>query len=487
MSNKKPPADSSEWVNPASITDVGSKALYINLDPVRYGTVCEIGAGQRVANQFFKVGAAAGTIAKTMSAYDMSVSDEVYGKAKRYVCRERIEQMLDTEYALLTDRLHVERGDKTAFFAYAATIQAKSYNKKNYCHGHIGLRFQHKPNAKPSDIHIHVHMLDNTAELQAQALGMVGVNLIYGASYFWREPKKIIETLLDELSSERLEIDFIEFSGEAFKDVENRLMNLQLIRSWCTRAVLFDEKGHSKIPSEGLRKVPVLTIRGSFRPPTKVNGDMFASGRKSFAKLRDIPESSILTVAELTLAELGNESERSEQDFLSRVDLLSSLGHSVLVSDYYRFFSLRGWLRTHTQQPFAITLSVRDIPNLLEPKYYDDLKGGLLEGMGKLFPDDTHVFVYPSILDGKYVSLSDVHLDKKQESLLNYLIDNQLLVDCPLVNRDNLSISSKVIHQMMQAKQDGWQNWVDSRVVEKIESNYMFSYSSEDDPQQQVS
>ena len=487
MANGPSNSEPVDKVNPASITDVGSKALYINLDPLRYGTVCEIGAGQRVANQFFKVGAAAGTIAKTMSAYDMSVSDEVYGKASRYVCRERIDQMLEKEYSLTHTRLNAQRGARTTFFSYAATVQAKSYQQNNYCHGYIGIRFQHEPQAEPSEIHIHVHMLDEHADQQAQALGMIGVNLIYGAFYFWNDPKKIIATLLDELSSERIEVDFIEFSGAAFKHVENRLMNLQLIRNWCTRAVLFDENGNSQVPSERLRKTPVMTIRGSFRPPTKVNLDMFTAGKQSFARLRQLPESSILTVAELTMTEVGQESKSSDESFLARVDLLSSLSHCVLVSDYYRFFSLRSWLRTHTKEPFAITLSVRDVKNLLMPGYYEDLEGGLLEGMGKLFPDDTHVFVYPSIVDKQYLSLSEIKLADKQQSLLNYLIDNQLLVDCPEINRENLAISSHVIHEMMREGVDGWQDWIDPRIVKQIESKGMFRPTTVTDPQQQQS
>jgi len=483
MTNSANVTSTQERANPASISDVGGKALYLNLDNQRYGTVCEIGAGQRVANQFFKVGAAAGTIAKTMSAYDMSISDEVYGKAARYVCQERIDQMLNKEYQLTQSRLQEQRGDHTTFFTYAATIKAKSYNQNNYCHGYIGLRFQHEPNAEPSEIQLHVHMLDDNAEQQAQALGMLGVNLIFGGFYFWKEPKQIIATLLDELSDNRLEIDFIEFSGAAFKNVENRLMNLQLIRNGCTRAVLFDESGRSQIPCERLRKKPVMTIRGSFRPPTKVNIDMFNAGKQSFANLRHIPSEDILTIAELTTVEVGKESKSSDLDFLARADLLSSLGHCVLVSDYHRFFSLRSWLRTHTKEPFAITLSVRDIKNLLAPKYYTDLEGGMLEAMGKLFPDDTHVFVYPSIIEDNYVTLNDVQLDNRQQSLLNYLIDNRLLVDCPVLNRDNLSISSKVIHEMMQTKQGDWRCWVDPRVVEQIDSKGMFSYSLDEEKQ----
>lgn len=460
--------------SPGSLDKVWDKALYLNLDPLRYGTICEIGAGQRVAGQFFKVGAASGTLAKTMSAYDMTISDEIYGKAERYVCRERVEQMLEHEYGTLYDRLNKERGASTTFFAYAGTFAAKRYNVDNYCHGHIGLRFQHEPNAEPSDIHLHVHMLDETADTQAQALGMLGVNLIFGAFYFWQDPKAIIEKLLDELSSERIEVDFIEFSGPAFADVENRLMNLQLIRSWCTRAVLFNEKGNSIIPGNRLRKTPVMTVRGSFRPPTKIVNDMFQAGRNKFAQLRQIEEESILNITEITISEVGQASGASDRNFLARVDLLSSLGYCVLITDYFRFFSVRSWLRTHTQEPFAITLSVRDVINVLNPKYYDDLEGGILEGMGKLFPGDTHIVVYPTIIDGEYVTLHDVKLDPANQSLLDHLINNQLFVACKEVSRANLYISSQLVQSSILQGSDDWQQHVDPRLVPPIKQYQMF-------------
>ena len=459
----------------ASIEKVWDKALHINLDSLRYGSICEIGAGQRVAGQFFKVGAAAGTIAKTMSAYDMTVSDEIYGKAPRYVCRERVDQMLDREYSSLQERLHAERGDSTTFFTYAATISAKSYNANNCCHGHIGLRFQHEPLAEPSNINLHVHMLDATADLQAQALGMLGVNLIFGALYFWDEPKVVIEKLLEELSSERIEVDFIEFTGPAFKDVENRLMNLHLLRAWCTRAVLFDENGNTQIPGDRLRKVPVMTIRGSFRPPTRIVSDMFESGTRLFAQLNKLEQEKVLTVTEITMSEVGKASAASDQNFLSRVDLLSTLGHCVLVSDYYRFFRLRNWMRTHNQEPFAITLSVRDVVNLLNPKYYEDLEGGLLEGMGKLFPDDTQVFVYPTIIEGQYTALEDVRLPPNQQSLLDHLIRNRLFIGCKEVDRSNLYINSAEVHQSIKARTDSWKKNVDERLIPMIETREMFT------------
>lgn len=410
-----------------------------------------------------------------MSAYDMTMSDEIYGKAPRYVCRERVDQMLTHEFGSLQERLHTERGNETAFFAYAATISAKRYNVDNYCQGHIGLRFQHKALAEPSNINLHVHMLDPTADQQAQALGMLGVNLIFGAFYFWDDPKIVIEKLLDELSSERIEVDYIEFTGPAFEDVENRLMNLHLLRAWCTRAVLFDENGNTQIPGDCLRKVPVMAIRGSFRPPTRIVSDMFESGTHLFAQLNKLDQSKVLTVTEITMSEVGKGSAASDQNFLSRVDLLSTLGHSVLVSDYYRFFRLRNWMRTHNQEPFGITLSVRDVVNLLDPKYYEDLEGGLLEGMGKLFPDDTQVFVYPTIIDGQYTTLEDVRLPSSQQSLLDHLISNRLFIGCQEIDRSNLYINSAEVHQSIKARTDSWKKNVDERLVPMIEMREMFT------------
>ncbi len=450
------------------------KALAINLTPDFYGTIVEIGAAQEVAGNFFKAGAAAGSIAKTMSAYDMQFSDQIYGKAGRYVSGERLSQMLKHEYQLVIDRLQQQKGQDTRFFAYAATIAAKSYGKDNYCHGHIGIRFQRAPKVEHSDIVMHVHMLDKDAKLQAEALGILGVNAIYGAYHLVNQPDEFIETLLDNLSSERIEVDYIEFRGEAFQHIENRLMNLQLIRSWCTRAVLFDEQGKPQIPGNVLRKSPINVIRGSFKPPTKVHNDMFIAGADAFGQLKTIDSEQVVSLAEITMAELNSETRSSDKDFLARVDLLNAMGYKVLISDYYRLFRLRSWLREYTKEPLGITLSVLDFENLFDPSFYEGLEGGILEAMGKLFPDNTHVFVYPSMVEGTKVTLDNVRVEPTQKFLLKYLVENNLLRECKAINEENLLISARKTYEMIRSNDNKWQDNVIVNVKELIVERSLF-------------
>ncbi|MBT8139403.1 MAG: TonB-dependent receptor [Gammaproteobacteria bacterium] len=457
-----------------SALTTAKKALEINLDARCYGTIVEIGAGQEVAGQFFRVGAAAGTVAKTMSAYDMQFSDQIYGKAGRYVSRERLNQMLAHEYALVCNRLDESRGAETTFFTYAATVAAKSYGQNNFCHAHIGIRFQQSPRSAYSEIILHARMHDDDAAAQSQALGILGVNLIYGAFRHSHKPRTLIEHLLDDLSSERIEVDFIELSGEAFAGVENRLMNLHLIRSWSTRAVLFDAHGVSQVPTNILRKSPIMIIRGSFRPPTKVHADMFSAGLKAFGSMESIDSKNIVTLAEITMAELESDTNSADADFLARVDLLNALGHSVLVSDYFRFFSLRHWLRNYTHEALGITLSVLDFDSLFNPKFYEGLEGGILEAMGKLFPDNTHVFVYPSKINGKLVTLGNVSVEPLQKHLLSYLIDNKLLLDCNVVDEKNLHISARESYKMMQQGNNEWEANVLPEVAKLIKERKFF-------------
>src|SRR5271169_2736861 len=246
------------------------KALRINLDPARYGTFAEIGAGQEVARWFFQVGAAAGTISKSMSAYDMAVSDAIYGRCKRYVSRERLQGMLDHEHGLNLERLQSTRRDSTAFFAFANTVAARNYQGTNECHGWMGVKYQAHPRDDDSQIIIHVRMLDDENELQQEALGVVGVNLLYAAFFLHHKPQLILESMLDGLSTERIEIDMVEFSGLEFRHVDNRVMSLRLVQLGLSGAAMFGPSGEVLQPTEVLRKRPILVERGSFRPVTKV-------------------------------------------------------------------------------------------------------------------------------------------------------------------------------------------------------------------------
>src|SRR3569833_271646 len=233
------------------------KALNINLSARKYGTFAEIGAGQEVVRWFFRVGGASGTVAKSMSAYDMTFSDAIYGACTRYVSRERLEKMLDHEYDLLKERLDAQRGEHTEFFVFADTVRARSFQGTNECHGWKGVRIQTAPHAAPDQILIHVRMLDRENVQQQEALGIVGLNLIHAAFYRYQDPDAILEELLDGLSTERIEVDLVQFSGPSNHDIDQRLMSLKLVQLGLSNAAMFAANGEILQPSEVLHKKPI--------------------------------------------------------------------------------------------------------------------------------------------------------------------------------------------------------------------------------------
>jgi hypothetical protein len=312
--------------------DTHQKALKINLDPRWYGTFAEIGAGQEVVRWFFRVGGAAGTVAKSMSAYDMTVSDAIYGSGDRYVSQSRCQAMLDREFGLNIERLSPLRGDTTAFFAFADTVVARSYKGGNECHGWMGLKFQSRPHDEPSQIMIHVRMLDAEASLQQEALGIVGVNLCFGGFFLHHEPERLIESLLDKLTTGRVEIDLIKFEGIEFRSVDNRLMALKLVQLGLSGAAMFAANGEILQPSDALYKKAVLVERGSFRPPTRVNFDMLECALEKFKSDPAVGDKEVLPIFELTMRNLlagGKEVDR--KDFLARADLLAACGMTCLL------------------------------------------------------------------------------------------------------------------------------------------------------------
>ncbi|MEM9255250.1 MAG: TonB-dependent receptor [Pseudomonadota bacterium] len=455
---------------------IAQKALAVNLDEAIYGTIVEIGAGQEVARQFFSAGGAAGSIAKTMSAYDMNVSDEIYGAADRYVSRERLEQMLAKEYELLVRRLVDVRPRNSTFFAYAATVAAKAYKGNSECHGWVGIRAQPQPAETPYEIVMHVRMLDDDSHAQSEALGMLGVNLIHGAFFHQQNPELIIDSLLDNIGQGRLEIDLINFSGPTFHHVENRLMNLRLIRSWLTRAVMFDDRGQSVAPIDMLYKKPVQVIRGSFKPLHNVHLDMLASVHDQFLETTGVRTDDVVQLAEITISELASENQVDDGDFLARVDLLNGQGLPVLISDYVRFFRLRSWLRHFTQNPICICISVLDFDTVFDDQYYAGLEGGILEAIGKLFPDNTHVFVYPSRQAGELITLENVSVPESQIHLLKYLLANNKMIPVRHYVAENLHISAREIARQIPLGRGPWEDCVPEQVAKLIRERHLFDY-----------
>ncbi len=463
------------------VIDVHAKALRINLDKRRYGTFAEIGAGQEVVRWFFRVGGAAGTVAKSMSAYDMTVSDAIYGKAERYVCRPRLEAMLEHEHRLNLDRLAQSRGETTAFFAFADTVSARNYRGTNECHGWMGVRFQSRPHDPDSQIVIHVRMLDGENALQQEALGIVGVNLLYGAFYFDEDPELLIESLLDGLTTQRIAIDMIELSGIAFRDVDNRLMSMKLVQLGLSGAAMFDPSGAVLQPSEVLYKKNVLVERGSFRPVCHVNMDMLRSARENFERDLGLPASNgdVVELMELTMRNLREEGgEVDRADFLARADMLAASGKTVLISDYFEYYRLAAYLAQYTHQRIAITMGASSLRDLFDEKYYAALEGGILESFGRLFKNELRLYIYP-LLDqatGKLVTVDNLEVAPHLHKLYGYLVDNGSIKQLENVNRDYLHIFSRDALRKIRAGDASWESMVPPQVAEVIKTRRFLGY-----------
>jgi hypothetical protein len=456
--------------------DTLQKALQINLDPRWYGTVAEIGAGQEVARWFFRAGGAAGTVAKTMSAYDMAVSDAVYGKSDRYVSKGRLQAMLDHEFELNQERLGDPRGDDTAFFAFADTVVARSYRGGNECHGWMGVKFQSHPRDEPSQIVLHVRMLDDEAAQQQEALGVVGVNLLYGAFFQHHEPDRVVEGLLDQLTTGRIEIDMIEMRGIEFRAVDNRVLALKLVQLGLSGAAMFAPDRQVLQPSEVLRKKAILVERGSFRPPTHVNIHMLEAAREKFEDDPGVAGRDVLALTELTMANLRAEGEVSRKDFLARADLLSACGLSVLVSDFLAYHRLAAYLAWRTDAPIGMVMGVPSLLTLFHEETHADLPGGILESFGRLLKNDLKLYVYPMLRDGVVVTLDSMRVGEEQQPLFDYLNRRGSFVALDNYQPDYLPILSRDVLKRIPTDDTSWEAMVPVEVCELIRKRGFFGY-----------
>lgn len=398
------------------------KALSINLDPLKYGTIVEIGAGQEVARWFFQAGAAAGTIAKTMSAYDMNISDEIYGESsdRRYVSRNRLERMLEREFDLLVSRIQDHRPDGSTFFTFANTVAAQGFEKRDECHGWMGVRIQAEPGLPPDDIILHVRMFDDTNIEQQDALGILGVNLIHGAYHHAKDPERLLAGLTDNLKWGRVEVDLVEFRGPTLDDIDNRLMALELVNANLTPAVLFDPDGRVAIPAEALYKRSVLGMRGEFHPVVGEGMRRFDHARELFAEKCAAGKPAIL-MAEMTMSAIVNEDVIDTADFLERVNALTELGFHVLISEFFRYFRVRQYLARHSEEPVAFVMGVDGFSRIMHEKFYVGLEGGILEGLGRLFPAGTTAYIYPEQVDDVAITLDDMPVADHLRPIIDYL------------------------------------------------------------------
>ncbi len=461
------------------IAGTDQKALQINLDPNKYGTFAEIGAGQEVARWFFRVGGAAGTIAKTISAYDMLVSDAIYVPSDRYVSRQRLQAMLDHEYALLLERLGAKRGASTRFFAFANTVAARSYSRHDEAHGWMGVRFQTAPQSDPSDMIIHVRMLDTENVQEQEALGIIGVNLIYAACCYFADPQTVIASLMDNLSRDRIEVDMIKLTGPAFQKVDNRLMALQLVTQGLTDSAMFTAAGEVVQAAEVLYKKPILVERGSFRPVTKVTIDMLSCAQAQFVQEPQARGEEIVVLMEMTLRNLtGDAGVIDHKDFLDRVDLLGSLGKTVLISNYARYFRLASYLSRYTKKMIGIAMGVPSLREVFEEKYYTDLEGGILEAFGRLFKNDLRLYVYPfqDPTTGSIITAGNLQVAPHLRHLYSHLLDNHLIQSIRDFNDAFLPIFSREVLAQIQSGDSAWEIMVPPQVAHIIKERRLFGY-----------
>ena len=462
------------------ILETEQKALEINLDEPIYGAFAEIGAGQEVARHFFQVGAAAGTIAKSMSAYDKTVSDEIYGPEQagkgRYVCESRLYKMLDHEYELMETRLRKERPDHT-FFAFADTVAAINFSKTIKGDGWLGLRFQLTPGGAYNDLIVHVKLLDQDNRLQQQAIGILGVNMVYGCFRYARDPEVLIHSLLDNLRG-RAAIDMVRLVGADFEKVDNRLICLWMVKHNLTNVAIFGPDGNSKHAGEFLYRKSILIARGSYRPPTLVQEDMITRTFDQFVAEPDVERSKASFMVEITLENLlSGKGEVDERDFLDRVDLLCSLGQTVIISNCIRHKHLISYFMDFKVPRIGLAMGIRKLETIMQETCTQN-PDNLLAAFGEIFPKNVRFYIYPALNDGSNELRTTANLKIPQEIhfVYDYLLENGNIVDVKTFDKSILSIYHKKVIKMIEEGQAGWEALVPKKVASEIKSKNLFGY-----------
>lgn len=463
------------------ILETEQKALEINLDESIYGTFAEIGAGQEVARHFFQAGAAAGTIAKTMSAYDKTYSDKIYGTetSGRYVCENRLYKMLDHEYQLMEARLANERPN-TNFFVFADTVAAVNYQRTIKGNGWLGIRFQLHLKALPNDLVLHVRMLDNDNHLQQQAIGILGVNLIYACYRYHQQPETLLQSLMDSLRG-RVKIDMVRLTGPDFDHLDNRLLSLWMVKNGLSDVAMFDADGQSVHASEFLYRKNVMIVRGSFRPVTLVNQDMLKTGFQAFCQNPGVDPKNAALLTEITTDNLRDQGEIDEKDFLDRAILLNTLGQTVVVSNCTEHHKLAEYLQDYRVPLLGIMLGVKELLELVDGKYHQNMDGQLLAAFGELFTHRIRFFIYPALQEGsgELMTAGNMPVPEGVKFLYRHLLDNGQIVDVNGFDEGVLHIFSKEVLYMLQNGEEGWEALIPPKVAELIKGQYLFGYPAE--------
>ena len=463
-----------------NILSTKDKALRINLNENIYGTFSEIGAGQEVARHFFRAGGASGTIAKTMSAYDKGFSDAIYGIENdlRYVTQSRLTKMLNHEISLLESRVDRAVHTEKMFFSFANTVATIDFAKKYKGHGWMGIKFQTESSSEYSEIKLHVRFHLPEAKAQQEILGLMGVNLIYGAYYKHNKPRSLIKYLYDHIDPTTIEIDTINFSGPLFKDVDNRLLSLELIKNGMTQAVMFGPDGKNILPAAELYKKNILTIRGSFRPVTKVNEDMYEKSLKMIKKDKGFTDKNTISIFEITLSNLTSQGKLDEQDFLDRAKLLCSMGKTVMITNFQEYYKLSEYFTKYTDKKVFLTMGVDNLIKVFDENYYTDLEGGILEAFSKLFTKNITILLYPMLQKNKIIDSSNLVVSSSMKNLYKYFVKNLRILDISDYNRTYLSIFSWDVLKKIQSNQKGWESSLPDNVSDLIKEKKLFGINA---------
>jgi hypothetical protein len=461
-----------------STLSIENKCLRLNLNENIYGTFAEIGAGQETVRNFFRVGDASGTIAKTISAYDKDFSDAIYGieDDNRYVTESRLKSILSYETGLIENRISREKHPDKLFFSYANTVTTIDFAKKYKGHGWMGIRFQSQPEEEYSEIILHVQFHETLAVLQQITIGTMGVNLIHGAYYLHDDPKNLLMHLYDQLDKDQIEIDTINFTGPVFENVDNRLMSLQLVKNGMTDAVMFAPDGHNVLPANVLYKRNILTLRGSFRPVTKVNMSMYEKSLRLFLKEKKVVEENVMVIFEMTLSNLRAEGEIDEKDFMDRAKLLCSLGQTVMISNFQEYYKVVEYFAQHTSERMGLTMGVTTFIDIFDEKYYRHLSGGILEAFGKLFFKDLKVYLYPlkNPETGEITTSENLKVHPRMKELYKFFKDNGKVVDITDYDPSVLDINAREVYQMILEGKSGWEEMLPESTTKLIKEGNLF-------------
>jgi hypothetical protein len=439
------------------------KALELNLAPRIYGTFAEIGAGQETANWFFRVSGTAGLVAKTISAYDMTMSDALYGRADRYVSAARLNAMLNHEYGILLERLGPKRGAETTFFSFCNTVRARGYRDSGECHGWLGVRFQINPGDPPSDVVLHVRLLDHRTIDQMEALGVIGVNLIHAVFHHRGSLPAFVQSLVDNIERGRVEVDLLKFSGHGYDNFDNRLCALQLVESGLTEATMFLPNGEVVQPAEALYRHPVLLLRGSFDPVTNLHLAMLEQAQSTFRGMLSADErAEAVELCEISMHNLLRGPGIDPEDFIDRADALQALGKTVLVSSCAEFHRMAAFLNRCTKKPVGIILSIGLLNELFKAKWSENLAGGLLESFGRLFKEGVTLLVYPwkNRRTGELVTAENFIAPENCRHLYQHFVDNDRIRGLACTDEPLLAHTGRDICRMIVDGDETWRGLV---------------------------